>query len=296
MGRLAVLGPGLLGGSVALAARARGISREVTLWARRAEAIEELQQAGVADVASSELSKVLSGAELVVIATPVGAVRGLFEEVLRIVPAGAVATDLCSVKEAVEVATDAAFKAVGRDDVSFVGAHPMAGSDRTGFAHASADLFDGAACALTPGAHSTQESIRLVDGFWSALGCRTVQLEAAQHDQYVARVSHAPHLAASALVNAALGDSPDAAILAGPGFRDSTRIASSSPEMWTEIVAENREAVADALVAYIDELGELLAKLRDMDNGGVRESLADARARRAKLYPDAGDPEHELDH
>ena len=283
--RLAVLGPGLLGGSVALAARERGLADEVALWARRAEAVRALSAAGAADVVSSDLSEVVCEAELLVVATPVGALEDLLRKALPLLPEGAVVTDLCSVKAAVEVAAEAALTATGRDDLAFVGAHPMAGSDRTGFSHARANLFEGARCALTPGVHSTTGAISTVDRFWRALGCETLHLEPAEHDRLVARVSHVPHLAASALVNAALGESADAGRLVGPGFRDSTRIAAGAPDMWAEIVAENREAVAEALEGYISELGEMLAKLRDLDNEGVRQLLADAQVRRAAVFP-----------
>ncbi len=200
---------------------------------------------------------------------------------------GAVITDLCSVKaSAVEVA-DAAISESGREDVSFVGAHPMAGSEQTGFAHAHASLFDHAACAITPGATSTTDTSALVEKFWAALGCRTIRMGAAEHDAAVARVSHVPHIAASALVLSAIDEGEDAGRLIGPGFRDTTRVASGSPDMWAEILAENREAVCDALGCYIEQMGEVLAKLRDMDNEGLRLFLLAAKDRRAEQLPPA---------
>jgi prephenate dehydrogenase len=273
---------------VALAAKARGIAGEVALWARRESAAEELRGSGAIDVASTDLAEVLAGANLVVLATPVGAVENLLVHAIPLLGDGVVVTDLCSVKGAVEEAVARAMNIVGARRVHFVGAHPMAGSERTGFANASPELFEGAACALTRGEYSTPESFRMTQSFWTALGCKTLELGATEHDEFVARISHMPHIAASALVNAALSESK-AGKLAGPGFRDSTRIASGSPKMWTEIAAENRSAVISALEEYVGQLGEVLAKLRDMDNEGVCRFLADAQSRRATLFAPEGD-------
>lgn len=287
MRRLAIIGPGLLGGSVALAARSRGIAGEVALWARRPEAVEELRSRGVAEVVSTDLSEVVDGAELVVLATPVGAVAGLLEEILPRLAEGARVTDLCSVKAAVVAVGDAAVAACGRGDIAFVGAHPMAGSDRTGFEHAREDLFVGAPCAITPGASSDPAATAMVAEFWKALGCVTLEITATEHDGRVARVSHLPHIAASALVLASIGAQPEAADLAGPGFRDTTRVAAGAAGMWAEILGENRVEVASALEGYIEELGEVLANLRGMDNGELHRFLDEARTRRSALYPAA---------
>ncbi len=271
-----------------MAVRERAVAREVTLWARRAEAIDELRRLDAADQVSGDLAEVVDGAELVVVATPVGALADLVERVLPALPEGGLVTDLCSVKAAAVRAADAAIAASGRGDVRFVGAHPMAGSDRTGFAHARADLFSGAPCAITPGATSDRAAVAAVGEFWTAVGCRTLELDPVEHDRLVARVSHLPHLAASVLVGASIGDQPGAGALAGPGFRDTTRVAAGSPEMWAEILAEHREEVSAALEAYIEDLGEVLAKLREMDNGGLHRLLAEARDQRATLYAPDG--------
>ncbi len=285
MRRLAILGPGLLGGSVALAARERDVADEVSIWARRPEAVAELRDRGVAERVSDQLLEVVEGADLVVLATPVGAMPELLAQVLPGLAEGAWVTDLCSVKTAAVAAGDAAVAECGRGDIAFVGAHPMAGSDRTGFRHARADLFVGAPCAITPGDSSNSAAVTGVADFWRRLGCRPIEMSAADHDRRVARVSHLPHLAASALVSASLAGSSGASSLAGPGFRDTTRVAAGPADMWAEILSENRHEVAAALQDYIEELGEVLANLRDMDNEGLHRFLDVARSRRAALYP-----------
>lgn len=288
MRHLAVLGPGLLGGSVALAARACGAVDRVGLWARRGEALPELRAGKVADLVSNDISDVLRDADLVVIATPVGALVDLLDMALPHLAENAVITDVCSVKGAVVAAADAALASASRKDVAFVGAHPMAGSELTGFAHARADLFSGAACAITPGSSSTASGEQRVSEFWSSLGCKLIKLDADHHDVLVAKISHLPHLCASALVQTAMAEDTAAVKLAGPGFRDTTRIAAGAPEMWTEILTQNREAVSGVLREHINHLDAVLAKLQENDNEGLYRFLNDARNHRAELPPPSG--------
>ncbi|MFP6874525.1 MAG: prephenate dehydrogenase/arogenate dehydrogenase family protein [Verrucomicrobiales bacterium] len=288
MRHLAVLGPGLLGGSVALAARACGVVDKVGLWARRSEALPELRSGNVADLVSNDISDVLRDADLVVIATPVGALGGLLDMALPHLAEDAVITDVCSVKGAVVAAADAALASASRKDIAFVGAHPMAGSELTGFAHARADLFSGTACAITPGSSSTAAGEQRVSEFWSRLGCKLIKLDPDHHDVLVAKISHLPHLCACALVQTAMVEDTAAAQLAGPGFRDTTRIAAGAPAMWTEILTENRAAVSGALREHINQLGEVLAKLQEPDDEGLQRFLSDSRDHRAELPPSSG--------
>lgn len=283
MKRLAIYGPGLLGGSVALAARKHQAADRVALWARRSEAIAEIESSGLVDLVSNEHHEVLEDVDLVVLATPVGAISAILNAILPQLPKGAVITDLCSVKVPVAAIVAEALRSSGRDDLKFVGAHPMAGSDRTGFANASAGLFEGASCAIiSDDPNADASAVALVRDFWAALGCHTIDLAATEHDRLVARISHLPHVAASALVRAGLSDR--AGELVGTGFKDSTRVAEGAPEMWTEILTENASEVAGALEDYIAELSEVLANLRRLDNERVLGFLADARQRRQDLY------------
>ena len=283
MRHLAVLGPGLLGGSVALAARARGGVDKVSLWARRSEVLPELNSSNVADVVSNDICEVVRNADLVVIATPVGAVKGVLEMALPYLAEDALITDLCSVKRAVVATADAVIASSPRNDVAFVGAHPMAGSELTGFANARADLFAGAACVIAPGKSSNEDAEKRIGEFWRCLGCNLIRLDPEDHDVLVAKISHLPHLCASALVQTAMAGDVRAVELAGAGFRDTTRIAAGSPSMWTEILAENREAVSAILSEHIKQLGEVLAKLRENDTEGLSRFLNDAKNYRDTL-------------
>ncbi len=251
---------------------------EVHLWARRQSAVDTIRQGAVADLASTDLGDVLSGADLVILATPVGTMEELARCVLDdggVAPA-CVVTDVGSVKEPVMQMFDEVFAGSG---ISAVGSHPMAGSEKTGIEHARGDLFDGAVCAVTPPAapDAGLEAVRQIEGFWQALGMRTWVMGAAYHDSLVARISHLPHLVAATLVAVVFSEGKEAASLAGAGFLDSTRIAAGAPEMWAEILLENREGVMAELENLQGKLGEVLAFLRDMDERGLMRFLSVAK-------------------
>ncbi|HYR59256.1 MAG TPA: prephenate dehydrogenase/arogenate dehydrogenase family protein, partial [Chthoniobacteraceae bacterium] len=171
MTNLAILGPGLIGGSIALAARARGGHR-VAMWARRAEAISEIETRGVADRASTNLRAVVADADFVVLCVPIGAMPSLAKQVAELIPASALVTDVGSVKAPVCAALGPIFRESGR----FVGSHPMAGSEQTGLAFARADLFESATAIVTPDDSSNVDAVAAVAGFWAALGSRVLQV------------------------------------------------------------------------------------------------------------------------
>lgn len=278
--RIALVGPGLLGGSLGLALRALPDPPQIRAWARRPETIEELQAGGCADMASGDLDAVIDAADLVVLATPIGVLPGLAQRVADCsgFAAGTVVTDVGSVKRCVVEKLEPIFDGSGRGH--FVGSHPMAGSEKTGVAAARADLFEGAMCLLTPSERTQDEALQRVDDMWRSLGMRTLHLDAGEHDRSVARISHLPHLSAAALVMAALDKDAKIGVLAGPGFRDSTRIAAGAPQMWAEILVENRDAVAEGLRGLQVELGEILAFLEKVNEEDLRRYLAEAKRRR----------------
>lgn len=255
----------------------------VGAWARRAETVEQLQLGACVDSASSDLETVIDGADLVVLATPVGAMPDLARRVVECPGFGeaTVVTDVGSVKRSVVEKLEPIFEAGGRG--RFVGSHPMAGSEKTGVEAARVDLFEGAVCLVTPSPATDSAALAAVEGMWRALGMRTLCLDAAEHDRAVARISHLPHLSAAALVLAALDADAEVAALAGPGFRDSTRIASGAPEMWAEILLENREAVSEEVRRLQARLGETLAFLDKVNEEDLRRFLAEAKRRRDKF-------------
>ena len=286
--RVAVIGLGLLGGSVALAARSRGAAREVVGATRSAEARAEAIASGAVDRVLP-LAEVARGADLVVLATPVGAMEATVRQ-LRLAggasfaqraeaerrPSGCVLTDVGSVKAPL-VDTLPGLLPPG---CTYVGSHPMAGSHHRGMSHARADLFEGAVCVVTEAA-DPHAGARVV-AFWEALGARVVRRTAVQHDAEVAWVSHLPHLLAFAFAGSLAAAPGSAAELAGAGFRDFTRIARSDAELWADILTENRKALAAPLGAAGSQLEAIAKALEAGDAEGLDRLLSAARS---ALFP-----------
>ncbi len=280
MKKVAILGPGLLGGSIALALRARG-ETSVALWGRRAEVIEEIRASKIADFASTELREVVREADLVVICTPVGCMPALATEMLPAVTPQTVITDVGSVKAPVvrELAT------IFDGHARFIGSHPMAGSEQAGFKAARDNLFAGAVCIVTPDSRSDAAAVSDVSAFWEMLGCSVRQIAPDTHDAIVSLVSHVPHLVAASLVDLIGSRDPIAFDFAGPGLRDTTRVAAGPPAMWAEILGWNREAVRISLDAMIEKLRGI-ATLLDRDSPQpMQDFLTRAKYWRDRLPP-----------
>jgi len=282
--RVAIVGVGLVGGSFALALRRAGMVATIVGVDRNAEALARAAALGVIDTAAESVSDAAAGSDLVVVAVPVRAIASVLHDVALALDPGAVVTDVGSTKA--DVAEDA--RAELRSLFPrFVPGHPIAGREASGVEAATADLFKGARIVLTPHADTATDAVDLVRACWEAAGGRVVQLEAAAHDRIFAAVSHLPHLLSFALVSE-IGSRPDSAELfsfAAGGFRDFTRIAASSPEMWRDIALQNRSALLDEL----DRYGARLAVFRELvdkgDGPGLQRLMAEARASRQALGP-----------
>ncbi|HET6304436.1 MAG TPA: prephenate dehydrogenase [Myxococcota bacterium] len=271
--RLAVLGLGLLGGSLGLAARARGVARSVVGASRSREALARARARGVADLTYTDPREAVEGADLVILATPPFAMPGVVREIAPGLRPGALVSDVGSVKGMLAETLPGCLP----PGVAFVGAHPMAGGHARGLDHARADLFEGAACVVAPGAGADPGSVERLCAFWEALGARVVLRDPAAHDAEVAWVSHLPHALAFAFARALAGAPPGAAELTGPGFRDFTRIAHGDPELWSEIFAANRKALAGPLQAVAARLAELARELEAGDADALERLLTEAR-------------------
>jgi prephenate dehydrogenase len=269
--RLAVIGLGLLGGSVAFAARRRGAARVVAGATRRADVLEEALRRGAVDEAGPP-EQVARGADLLVLATPLAAMGPTLRRIAPVLAPGCVVTDVGSVKGSL---ADTLPGLLGRD-VHYVGSHPMAGSHERGFAHARADLFEGAPCIVLAGAPVPARE--RVAAFWTTLGARVIVRDAARHDAEVAWVSHLPHLLAFAFAAAYRDAPPGAAEVQGAGFRDFTRIAHSDPELWAEILTANRKAIGAPLQMVERALASLARALEADDTEAVERLLTAARS------------------
>lgn len=275
--KIGILGGGLLGGSAALALREKS---DVRLWIRRPEAVDAAQLSGL-DFATGDLTKAVSEADLLILAVPVGAMPALFSAAIAAgLPKDCLVTDVGSVKAAPH--RDLA-PILAESGNPFIGSHPMAGSERNGLVAARADLFSNAACLLTNDDAAPPDLCMALEDFWKSLGCRTKWLVAAEHDRLVARISHLPHVTAAATAFAALSDDPGSGSLSGGGLRDTTRVAGGNPEMWAEILLENRDEVARSVSETIAKLDEFLVALDGANQEELRRLLDEAKALRDTL-------------
>lgn len=278
--RLAVVGVGLLGGSVAKAVRARGLAREIVGIGRDPGRLEPATRAGTLDRATADLADGVREADFVVLAAPVLALEGLLEAVWRAARPDALITDVGSTKaRIVRVAERLATTRPGH----FLGSHPMAGGEQSGYGAARADLFEAATVVVTPTDTTEPATLKGVTEFWESLGARVTALDPEGHDRAVAAVSHLPHLVAYALMDGVARFAPSALEIAARGFRDTTRIAASDPRVWTEIFLANRAALAAGVAAFREALAALEQTVAAGDEAALREALARIKARRERL-------------
>ena len=287
--KAAILGVGLLGGSLGLALRRRALVDQVAGLVRRPETATEALRVGAVDVAWPDLDAVLQGADLVVLCTPLGQMAALAARFAGRLERGALVTDVGSTKVSVIEAVEAAVAAAGG---RFVASHPMAGSEKTGVAASREDLFQGAVTVVTPTPATDPGALQETQRLWAAMGSRVVLMEAAAHDAVVARSSHLPHLVAASLVRAVLvgGASPEVAQLCATGFRDTTRVASGSPEMWRDIGLANRQEILAAVDAFSAALAEMRSLLAAGDAAALEEALRQSKASRDAWYQQAFRP------
>ena len=286
--RLAVLGLGLLGGSVAAAARERGLAREVVGAGRRRAPLERALDAGLVDSICSP-AEAVAGADFVILGTPVGSMNQVVSDVASGLEPGCLVTDVGSVKGSV-IETIPGLLPAG---VEFVGSHPMAGSHLRGPDHARADLFEGATCVVTPREGQSVAAIERVECFWRDVGARVERRTPEAHDEEVAWVSHLPHLVAFAFAESLTAAPDRVGRLAGGGFRDFTRIAQSDAELWGEILSLNGKALAGPLTHFSESLAKIARALEEGDGESLERLLNQARLRLAEVARGASETSNE---
>ncbi len=283
--RLAVVGTGLIGASVGLAARRANVG-EVTGWDEDAEALGIAAERGAVEPASS-LAGALGDAELAVVAVPVAGLAATVTRVLEVAPPGCTVTDVGSTKGGVCASSGG--------NPRFVGGHPICGAETRGPGRANAELFDEATWFLTPLASTDPESYRATHGLVTALGARPLAIGPEAHDRLVAVTSHLPHALANVLLNQAGGsrfDGHDPLAAAGGSLRDMTRIAGANPRIWVDIFLENRTALVASLAEHRRRVEELETALADGDAGSIARWIGEASGNRRQMlesaYEDAG--------
>lgn len=281
LAQLTILAPGLLGGSIARAAHAKGVAQRIVLWARRPETRLALREqpwcTSVADTPEAAVRE----ATLVVLAPPVDTIIPLLEQIIPALAPGSIVTDVGSVKG--EIARKGATTVGTRGH--FVGSHPMAGSEKTGWEHSTAELFQHRTCFVTPLADTDATAVETVAAFWRELGAEVVTVNADQHDEIVAHISHLPQAIATTLCSFLAQKNPAWRNYAGGGLRDTTRIAGSDAQIWRSIFEHNRDEILRALQHFEDELHGFKAALANRDWHEVVARLERGRAYREKFRP-----------
>ena len=266
--QLGLIGCGLMGGSFALALKRAGLVKRVVGYSKSPSTTERARQMGVIDIEAPSALLAVSGADIVLIAVPVSATEATFKAIKHLVTPSMLIMDVGSTKRDV---IDAGRRALREHVGLFVPAHPIAGKELSGVEHADADLYAGRQVILTPIERTQTVQLQKAVDLWTALGCRVLKMSPEQHDSAFAAVSHLPHLIAFALMNSIAGQpqGKDYLSLAGPGFRDFTRIAASDPKVWRDIMVSNREE----LLAQSKIFQRNLQALELMLTSGTSEAL-----------------------
>jgi prephenate dehydrogenase len=275
--KVAIVGVGLLGGSLGLALKRRRLAKTVVGIGWRASTLRRAKRIGAVDGWTLDIAEGVDGADLVVFATRVGLIAELVRKARKHFSEGVLVTDVGSTKAEIVRSLEKNLPKAAR----FVGSHPIAGSERRGVEAASKNLFWGAVCAVTPTSRTDAAALKKIERLWRALGMRVVRLSPEKHDRALAFSSHLPHLAAAALV-AALPK--EAVPFAATGFRDTTRVAGGDPGIWVDVALSNRKALRKALAAYRGRLAALESALRKKDAGFLRRFLENAQSGRARIH------------
>lgn len=282
--QITILGPGLLGASLAMAVKDRRIVRHLTVWDHRPEIRQKSSQEPWCDAVAETPEEAVTGSELVVVCTPVKTIVPLLERIRKNLIPAALVTDVGSTKGRICQKADGLF-----ETADFIGSHPMAGSERTGMEHARGNLFEGAACIVTPLDGKPSIASHRIRTFWEALGMNVSIMSPGQHDAIVADISHLPHLLAAALCThlsepyADQGDATYPPSLSGSGLRDVTRIASSDPDLWWQILEQNREAILQALSGFEEKLKVFKTTLENKDFDEMKRLLERGKNYRDRL-------------
>jgi cyclohexadieny/prephenate dehydrogenase len=278
--QITILGPGLLGASLAMAVKERGLATRVVTWSRRPESRAKCLTQSWCDAVLETPEAAVTGSDLVIICTPVQTIVPLLAQIRPALAEGALVSDVGSTKSLI---CREARSALEGHSATFLGAHPMAGSEQAGMEHAQADLFENAACILTPLDDASTEAIAQLSSFWESLGMIVSTVSPEKHDEIVAHVSHLPHLLASTLCAYLATQDDTWRNLGGGGLRDTTRVASGDPQLWKQILEQNSDEVLRAIDGFEQQLHQLKAALLNKDSLGVIKHLEHGKAYRDRL-------------
>ena len=277
--KVSLLGLGLLGGSLGKALIAGNHAKRVAGFVRRPERIKEALDAGVVHEASMDLENVVRDADLVVLCTPVLKMLPISKSMQPFLSPGALVTDVGSVKGPLVNSLD---PIISKAKASYIGSHPMAGSEQQGLIHAKTNLFDGATCVITPTASNSNDDLLRIKSLWQQVGGIPEMMDPEEHDIMVARCSHLPHLAASMLADWVLdpnhGDQQSR--LCSTGFKDTTRVASGSPDMWGDILTSNKHALIQSLNSFEEQCQKVKSWIQEENHDALYRWLKDSKTKR----------------
>jgi prephenate dehydrogenase len=272
LNRVAIIGVGLIGASFGLALKERGLAREIYGFGRNEDNLKKAKARGIIDAYSTDITKVCGSADLVVLATPVGVFVEIAKEISPFLKKGSIVIDVGSVKGRLVYELES----IMPEGVHYVGTHPIAGSDKSGIEYARPDLFKDARCIITPTEKTDPESLSFILELWKDFGCNVELIDPMKHDEVYGAVSHLPHIIAYCLVNTIGQIDSEYIRYAGQGFKDTTRIALSSPELWRDIVVYNRDNLLKLLEVFeknIEELKRLLEEASSTVTYATKEEI-----------------------
>lgn len=278
--QITILGPGLLGASLAMAVKERGLAARVVTWSRRPESRAKCLNQSWCDAVLDTPEQAVVGSDLVVICTPVQTIVPLLVQIRPALATDALITDVGSTKSLI---CREAGSALEGHSATFLGAHPMAGSEQAGMEHAQSDLFEKAACMLTPLDQASSAAIVKLSAFWETLGMTVSIVSPEKHDEIVAHVSHLPHLLASTLCGYLATQDDTWRTLAGGGLRDTTRVASGDPQLWKQILEQNSDEVLRAIEGFEQQLHHLKTALLNQNSLGIVAQLERGKTFRDQL-------------
>jgi prephenate dehydrogenase len=282
IGKLCIIGVGLIGGSVARALRECNCVDSIVGAGRNQENLQRAEALGVVDAYTLDLSKAVEGADVVLVAVPLGAMHHVFEQIKPHLSPHTIVTDVGSAKQSVIEAVQQTF-----NDLSamFVPGHPIAGTEKSGVEASFAELFQHRRVILTPGAQTDKAALGKVKLLWQACGAQVMEMDPVHHDAVLAATSHLPHMLAYALVDtlARMDDSQEIFDYAAGGFRDFTRIASSDPLMWHDICLANREQLVKVMRAFSDDLHRICDAMEQGDSEFLKSTFTRAKNARDKF-------------
>ncbi|MBI5640248.1 MAG: prephenate dehydrogenase/arogenate dehydrogenase family protein [Nitrospirae bacterium] len=280
--KISILGIGLIGASFALALKKNLLCPHIAGYGRKRDNLGRAKELGIIDSFAANPGEVCRDADLVMLATPVGSFSGLIGEISPYLKKGAIVTDAGSVKGKLVYEMEKMMP----EGVYYVGAHPIAGSDRSGIDASHADLFLNARCIVTPTSHSGADALKKVASLWQAIGSKVIEMDPDKHDRIYAAVSHLPHLIAYALVNTVAEIDGEALGFSGQGFMDTTRIASSSHELWRDICLMNRENLIEMIALFQKNINILDSHLKASDSVSLEREFLKARTVRQGIGQD----------